>query len=327
MDYSLIEKYLSGEATEIEVKLVFQWIESSPENRKEFVLYKKAWALTARSRADKNQAWENRFARKFRKDKAVVLYASIAKYAAMVIAVFGLGLSAQYFLGGKPNGRLAYIADTKIQVPLGQMANVELPDGTSVMLNSGSTITYNGRFSNGERLVSLEGEAFFNVFKDEGHPFRVQTAKLDFKVYGTSFNIESYPGDEKINVTLVEGSLGINNKAGSELTRLVPGENATFDANGSELSIQKIDINLYTSWKNGLITFRNEKLKDIASKIERWYNVEIVINNPALGEEPYFGTIMKNKPIDQILEVLKLTSSLEYSIVTRTDQPTLIYWN
>jgi hypothetical protein len=77
----------------------------------------------------------------------------------------------------------------------------------------------------------------------------------------------------------------------------------------------------------GLITFRNEKLKDIARKIERWYNVKIVINNGRVGEQAYFGTIMKNKPVDQILEVLKLTSSLKYKIMTRPDKPTLIYWN
>ena len=75
-----------------------------------------------------------------------------------------------------------------------------------------------------------------------------------------------------------------------------------------------------------MVTFRNEKLKDIARKIERWYNVQIVISNPKLGDELYMGTIMKNKPIDQLLEVFKLTSSLNYRIVPRADKSTLIYW-
>jgi len=75
-----------------------------------------------------------------------------------------------------------------------------------------------------------------------------------------------------------------------------------------------------------LITFKNEKLKDIARKIERWYNVRIEIKNPKLGEQAYYGTIMKNKPIDQILEVLRLTSSLKYKIVNEPNKPALIYW-
>jgi ferric-dicitrate binding protein FerR (iron transport regulator) len=88
-----------------------------------------------------------------------------------------------------------------------------------------------------------------------------------------------------------------------------------------------VNLDLYTSWKVGLVTFRNEKLKDIARKIERWYNVEIVIKNAQLGEEYYMGTIMKNKPVDQILEALALTSTLKYRIVHRVDERTLIYWD
>ena len=75
-----------------------------------------------------------------------------------------------------------------------------------------------------------------------------------------------------------------------------------------------------------MITFRNEKLKDIARKIERWYNVTIEIKNQELGEQAYYGTIMKNKPIDQILEVLRLTSSLKYKIITKPNEKILIYW-
>jgi ferric-dicitrate binding protein FerR (iron transport regulator) len=117
------------------------------------------------------------------------------------------------------------------------------------------------------------------------------------------------------------------NKADHELYRLKPNENAKFDILTSKISVSKVETAMYTSWKEGLITFRNEKLKDIARMIERWYNVEIVIKNPKVGEEAYFGTIMKNKPIDQILEVLSLTSSLRYKIITRSEKPTLIYWD
>jgi ferric-dicitrate binding protein FerR (iron transport regulator) len=206
------------------------------------------------------------------------------------------------------------------------MTDVELPDGTKVVLNSGSSVTWNGNFSLGNRSVTLKGEAYFDVTKDQEHPFIVQTTSLNFKVFGTSFNIEAYPEENIINTTLVDGSLGVMNKTDKELLRLLPGENASFDIKTSKLTIFKVNTALYTTWKDGLITFRNEKLKDIAKKIERWYNVKVVIKNPKLGEEAYFGTIMKNKPIDQILEVLKLTSSLKYKIVIRPTEPTIVYW-
>ncbi|MEI6137943.1 MAG: FecR domain-containing protein [Mariniphaga sp.] len=326
MDDQLVNKYLSREASEEEVARLFQWIEAAPENRKEFIRYKKIKALTSSDNGDETLVWQHSFAPRFRKQKLVKLYLQVAKYAAIFLLVFATGMSVQYLVSGIDKESLIYQNVTSISAPPGQMTNLVLPDGTKVVLNSGSSVTWNGDFFLGKRSITLKGEAFFDVTKDQEHPFIVQTASLNFKVFGTSFNIEAYPEDNIINTTLVEGSLGVMNKTDKELLRLVPGENAYFDTKTSKLTIFKVNTALYTTWKDGLITFRNEKLKDIAKKIERWYNVKVVIKNPKLGEEAYFGTIMKNKPIDQILEVLKLTSSLKYKIVIRPTEPTIVYW-
>lgn len=326
MDYQLVDKYLRNETSEAEVAEIFQWIEAAPENRKEFIDYKKIHALTSQGTENENHTWKMLFEPQFRKQKLFDTYRQVARYAAIFLLVFGSGIGVQYIGWGIDKGQLVYQKGTSVASPLGQMTNIELPDGTRVMLNSGTSITYNGSYSSGERVVTLSGEAYFDVAKDQKHPFVVQTSSLNFVVHGTSFNIEAYPEEKIISTTLVEGSLGVKNKADKELLLLVPGENAHFDVNTSKITLSKVDTELYTSWKEGLITFRNEKLKDIARKIERWYNVEVIIKNPKLGEESYMGTIMKNKPIDQILEVLQLTSSLKYKIITRPDKPTLIYW-
>ena len=326
MDDQLVNKYLSREASEEEVAELFQWIEAAPENRKEFIRYKKIKALTSSDNGGESLAWEQTFAPRFRMQKLRKFYFQVAKYAALFLLVFGAGMSVQYFGSVIDKEKLVYQNVTSISAPLGQMTNLELPDGTKVVLNSGSLITWNGNFSLGKRSVTLKGEAYFEVAKDQEHQFVVQTVSLNFKVFGTSFNIEAYPEENIINTTLVEGSLGVMNKTDKELLRLEPGENAHFDKKTCKLTVLKVNTALYTTWKDGLITFRNEKLKDIARKIERWYNVKVVIKNPKLGEEAYFGTIMKNKPIDQILEVLKLTSSLKYRIVIRPTEPTIVYW-
>ena len=326
MDDQLVNRYFSGEASEEEVAALFQWIEAAPENRKEFISYKKIKALTSLDNGDESLAWNQTFVPRIRKQKLKKLYLQVAKYAAILLLVFGTGMSVQYFGGQSHSEKLVYQNVTSISAPPGQMTDVELPDGTKVVLNSGSSVTWNGDFFLGKRSIMLKGEAYFDVSKDQEHPFVVQTASLNFKVFGTSFNIEAYPEENIINTTLVEGSLGVMNKTDKELTRLIPGENAHFDTKTSKLTICKVNTALYTTWKDGLITFRNEKLKDIAKKIERWYNVKVIIKNPKLGEESYFGTIMKNKPIDQILEVLKLTSSLKYKIVILPTEPTIVYW-
>ena len=325
MNIQQIESYLCGEATESEIAALFQWIDASPENKKEFIQYKKVWALTSRV-GEEEEVWDRHFAPRFGKQNLFQIYWRVAKYAAMLLLVIGAGFTFQYAVWGWQPDKLIYAQDCSIAAPLGQMTNIVLPDGSKVMLNSGSSITYNGYFSNGERLVTLKGEAFFEVAKDQDHPFRIETSLLNFEVFGTSFNIEAYPDDPTINTTLVEGSLAISDKTHKELHRLKPGENACYEADQTKLVVTNVNTGIYTSWKDGLITFRNEKLKEIAKKIERWYNVKIIINNPKIGEQAYFGTILKNKPVDQILEVLRLSSSLHYKIISKPDQPTMIYW-
>ena len=235
-------------------------------------------------------------------------------------------MALQWAVSTRSVDSLVYSAETTVEVPYGQMTNIVLPDGTIVNLNSGSRLSYSSGYGSGKRVVALQGEAFFHVTTDKEHPFLIKTNKLDFRVYGTSFNVEAYPEDDFLNTTLVEGSLGVLSKNGKEHTRLKPGENFQYLENEKKMEVKKVDITTYTSWKNGLVTFRNESLENIARKIERWYNVEIIIKNSKLKEELYLGTIMKNKPVDQILEVLHLTSSLNYTTIMRPDQPTLIYW-
>ena len=325
MDYSILNKYLSGNASEEEVKEILEWIEVSSENRKEFIQYKKAWALTEEVNVDVDSVWTKFFSSKLRMKRKVNLSYKLL-YAAGFLLVFSLGMLTSYWFFRHPFPYLVYEDSTSIKVPLGQMSDIVLPDGTTVQLNSGSQLKYTGQFNNGKRTVHLVGEAYFHVAKDHQHPFIVETQLLDFKVYGTSFNVQAYPDDQLINTTLVEGSLGVLGKNGNELALLRPGENIQFSKAANTYSVHKVNIDLYTSWRNGLITFRNESLQGIAKKLERWYNVKIIFKNPNLKNELYYGTIMKNKPIDQILEVFRLTSNIKYKIVTRADKPTLIYW-
>ncbi|HBL78329.1 MAG: hypothetical protein A2W90_16270 [Bacteroidetes bacterium GWF2_42_66] len=326
MDYTIITKYLAGEASEPEIQEIFGWMEADSENRKKLLQYKKVWALTARANENQDKIWNDIAKEQTNRKSRFFTYTKWIKYAAAVLLIFAMGAVFQYLVSEKPVNIPTYLSDTHISVPAGQMSNVVLPDGTSVQLNSGSTLLYSANFNSGERIVSLEGEAFFDVAEDRLHPFQVNTKLLDFRVYGTSFNVLAYPDDREVNTTLIEGSLGVFSKTGVEFTRLVPGENIEYKDDTKEFQVSKVNVDLYTSWKSGLITFRNETLREIARKIERWYNVEIIIKNEKLADELYMGTIMKNKPVDQILEVFRLTSSMKYRIVQRPDKSTLIYW-
>jgi transmembrane sensor len=324
MNNIIILKYLQGKASENETEKFFEWLDENPSNKEEFFELKKIWALTAKEKNAEKITWSDLQAKTQPSPKKRLLN-SVLSRAAVIILLLSLGALSQYFISDIRNKQV-YAKSFTVEAPAGQMTNIELPDGTLVMLNSGTVLSYNSDFSSGNRKVSLEGEAFFDVQKDVDHPFTVKSDFLGVRVYGTSFNIQAYPNDKEFTATLVEGSIGLLDKNGQELEKLEPGEKAYFDDSESTLQIMKVDTNMYTSWKEGLVTFRDEKMKDIAKQIERWYNVEIIIQREGLGEERYFGSILKNKPIDQILEVFKLTISLEYEIVPRADKPTLIYW-
>ncbi|SHF80524.1 FecR family protein [Mariniphaga anaerophila] len=328
MNFDIIIKYLNGTSSSEEKQQFFAWIEENPENKNEFLELKKIWALTEKTDEDESTALAL-FHNSAKKHNNKSLLFKALKQAAIYILLIGIGGILSWFVlsSDKVSENEIYASNYTVTAPQGQMTNVELPDGTLVMLNSRSTISYDNDFSHGKREVTLNGEAFFDVQKDQEHPFIVKSPLLDIKVYGTSFNIEAYPEDNSISATLVDGSISVLNKDGLELTKLVPGEKARYTATDNKLIVSEVNTDMFVSWKKGLITFRNEKLEDIAKKIERWYNVEIVIRNKQLGKELYFGTILKNKPIDQILEVFKLTTSLKYEIVPRANEPTLIYWD
>lgn len=326
MQDTLLHKYLIGEASETEVQTVFEWMEASPENRQELVRLKQIWAITASAEVDDESGWNKVISRTKMKKEHKKGWRSFLKYAAIAFVLISFGALLQFLLPSKQTPEI-FAANTTFKVPVGQVSSLMLPDGTEVYLNSQSELSYSNNFSMGKRVVALSGEAYFNVRSDEEHPFIVKTpGEVSVKVYGTAFNLRAYSDEGKIHTVLEEGSVSIIDNNGNELTQLVPGEKASCSFSSKHLRINKVRTELFSSWKDGLITFRNERLEDIARMMQRWYNVKIVIEDKKLADELYNGTIMKNKPLDQILEVFRITSEIEYEVVPQSDKPTIIYW-
>ena len=328
METKKLLSFFSGEASDDEKLEVIAWVNEDAANKEEFIKLKNAWSLSShQAEVDDQQiekAWQifrSKIGRSIESGKTKM--SSILKYAAILIIAFGAGVLGEkiFFHSERPKDRLE--AMSVVEVPAGQSAQVTLPDSTNVYLNSGTKISYPSRFAQGKRTVRLEGEAFFDVSNNPALPFIVKTDKLDLRVLGTTFNVKAYE-DLKMNVTLVEGSLGINSKRGKELVRLEPGENASYSEKEKKISIKKVDTQLYTSWRKGIVTFRNVALCEIVGEIERWYNVDIEIFSEELKNQSYSGTLLKSKPIDQVLEALSLTASFTYEIDYRDDSPSLI---
>ncbi len=208
-----------------------------------------------------------------------------------------------------------------LTIPYGKRFDIVLSDGTHVFLNSGSSIKYPIQFIEGRsRKVFLEGEAFFEVTKDEKHPFLIEAQGLNVKVLGTKFNINAYPEDDNTEVVLVEGSVSLKpSKNGSKDEQdfiLKPGSKGTFDSFQQTISAQNVNTSIYTSWIKGTIVFRDEAFDTIIKKLERYYNVTIINNNKDLAKESFNASFEIDKEtIHEVLHYLNKVHQIEYQII------------
>jgi len=252
--------------------------------------------------------------------------------AASVIALF-LILPATSIL--KPVKRAE--AKNTVSTNLGSKSKIQLPDGTQVWLNSDSKLTYSENFQGPFREVSLTGEAYFDVVKDKEHPFLIHTQSIDLKVLGTAFNVRSYANEKKTETSLIHGSVEVtlhNNpdkkiilKPNEKLViqnnqfTMIPGKTITeaFDEDEpimvlSKVHFQKEDSSATeTLWVKNKLGFDGETLENIASKIERWYDVKIIIREERLKSYEYSG-VFEDESLQQVMDALKLTGNFNYTI-------------
>ena len=212
-------------------------------------------------------------------------------------------------------------AENTLLVPVGGIYAVNLSDGTKVWLNSKSSLKYPVRFSGDKRTVTLEGEAYFEVEKNPKQPFVVQTQTANVTVLGTHFNVSSYDDDALFKTTLLEGSVQLNSKNPKvNPVILAPGEKGSLlREGGSTIAVKTTNVYQDTAWKEGEFYFKKEKLGAIIKKIERWYSVDFVFEDPSIANYIFTGVARKDKPIEYLLNIISQTSKVTFEI-TKTDK-------
>jgi len=322
-DEQLID-FITGKITgQSEIKAVMDWIELSPENRKTYSDILNSWALSGIRYENHKLDVDLSFRQFKRRNFKTRLITEFLKYAAAILIIFSIGALSQYFVS--KNIFKQDITWQEVTAPFGQSVELSMSDSTKVWLNSGTKLRYPSNFSAKSRVVELNGEAFFDVATDKKHPFVIKTTYLDVEVTGTRFNVDAYSENDKTNITLVEGKVAIQNKNGSTITELNPNMNAEFSKSTNKLNLKKVNVEFYTSWTTGTIVFRHESLEAIAKKLEKWYSVKIVFDHEDIKDIAFSGSILKNKPIDQILEILTYISRIGYQMETRNNQPNMIH--
>ncbi|RQO68427.1 anti-sigma factor [Pedobacter sp. KBW01] len=210
---------------------------------------------------------------------------------------------------------LEHLSNT-IQTPNGGQYQLILEDGTKVWLNAASSLRYPMAFSSHDRVVELEGEAYFEVAKDKKRRFVVKTIQQEVAVLGTHFNINAYPEESSVKTTLFEGSVRVTekNKGTGATVLLKPGQASQF--NGGQFDVKEVDTEEAVAWKNGYFVFDNEDLKTAVRKVARWYNLEVVYTGQ-FGAVEIGGSVSRFDNIDQVLQVLRLTTRLNFKVEGR----------
>lgn len=198
-----------------------------------------------------------------------------------------------------------------IYVPKGGEYELLLADGSKVYLNSESRLVFPSRFEQDTRRVELTGEAYFEVKKDR-KPFIVETADMQIEVLGTSFNVNAYENNASAHTTLVEGSVQVHIPQNPESYLLTPENNLQLDKASHEISIRKVNTDLYTAWVKGEFAFRNQPLGEIITQLQRWYDFEIVYTDPAIQTMRFTGSAEKARPLDYLLNQIQSVTSVKY---------------
>ena len=313
---TIIQNYFQGTTSEEENKQLLLWLRQSPGNRKWFFNEKDIWDSYGFQVNHKKYEVDDELEllRKtiLQPGKPSSHLRQALKIAAILLVTFGLGWATSYFVSSPGKEPLPEITMQEICVPKGQINQVFLADGTRIWLNSGTKLTLPSVFALSERVVKLNGEAYFEVAHDEKKPFRVVINGQEIEVLGTSFNVRAYENSGFIETTLAEGQIQLI--AGSQAAVLNPGDQCLFDRINRNLTVRKVDPVIFSSWKNGRFEFQNENLIEVFKVVERWYDVEINCDEVYFKGMYFSGVIKRNKEAKHFLELLNLSVPIRYRI-------------
>jgi ferric-dicitrate binding protein FerR (iron transport regulator) len=200
-----------------------------------------------------------------------------------------------------------------LYAPLGSRINFSLPDGTKGWLNSGSSLDYTIPFSQ-NRKITVEGEVWLDIAHDEAHPFEIAAGKSKVKVLGTKFNLNAYPDENFVEVVLAEGKVEFSTSGLAKPVELKPNERLVYNNDG--VNVQKTDASKFAAWVEGKLVFRGDPMTEVARRIGRWYNVDVVLNDKELEQYVIRG-IFQDDTLEEVMRYLSMTSPIRYRIVDR----------
>ena len=303
----VIIKYLEGRATELEQRTLLEWLRDK-DNRIEFRNLVSEWKrgldedhFPGGGANSWNRVQEGLLKRNYYRWQRSRKFQMVFKYAAVFFFAISIGTTIWIFTGDTAKSMESH---TNVIAQKGQVSRLDLPDGSRVWLNAGTTLSYDNGFSHNNRKISLTGEAYFDVAQDKALPLVVDCKGLKVKALGTKFNVAAYPDANSIDVVLEEGSVALNTPGKGSLDyHLKPGEMGSFRKEKRELSISSVKPKKLTAWRKGIISIYDQPLEKVVERLEKRYNQKFEVDDE-VRELRYTFTI-KNESLDQVIHLME----------------------
>lgn len=336
MNEDLLIKYLNNQCNPKELEAVIHWVENDASRTSGRTLIEKDW----------NDLAENKFT-EYSDDKFTLLLDKIHHQIningktrleetpvnrnklilswltrAAAILLFPV-LAFMFYVFSNPLILTSQIKDgvvdsLEVSAPIGSRTLVQLSDGTTVHLNCDSKIKYPRFFVGKTRELTLIGEGFFEVNHDPKHPFVVKTKHMQIRALGTKFNVLTYPGNDIVSTTLVEGKVVIVKSiegATKAIKSLVPGQHADYNTKTGKISIVEGDVKKFVAWKDGLLVFDNANIEEVTERLSRIFNVDISFSEDI---RDYTYTVkFVDESLVQILELLTHATPVSFTVYPR----------
>ena len=241
----------------------------------------------------------------------------ISAVAASVTLLFSISNYISFHEGYKKlNSQMVEMVN-----PMGMRSSVVLSDGTKVILNAGTTLSYPTAFVSGQREVKVNGEAFFEVSHDKEHPFIVSAENVKVKVLGTKFNVEAYSDSEEFSTSLMEGSVKVTDNSAVSASVLLKPDQEVHMKDG-RLLVSFIDDYDHFRWRDGLVCFDNIAFNELMKRFEKCYGISIVVENKNLEEYSCSGKFRISDGLDNALRILQRNAKYTFE---RNDDNTIVY--
>lgn len=314
-----ISNYLSGNCTEKEEEALLAYLAANEDAANAFREMSAVWAISSIPAFAKNEDAnllhiKEKIAASEKTDiRARRLIPVWLKVAAAIILLLGCNYLWYSYTENLTEVYTKADSPYEIKVPAGSRTNITLPDGTEVFLNAGSVLRYCRGFGIRERNITLDGEGYFKVAKNEEIPFLVNTNGVQVRVVGTIFNVRAYEDDDYVMVSLLEGRVNLFASSGSAM-KLFPNEQALYDKNTGRMEKMNSDASSACDWLDGGLTFDNVSFADIAHRLERKFQVKIRIESERLAKEHFSGCFNSNQSINDILEEINVEKQYMWKV-------------